>query len=86
MLKRIISLFLVCICLLSAAVTCFYAEGEEEAIEEETVEETEEPTEAPTEPPTEPPKPNPKKLGYAAYAKKLDETVYTYTDLGSTYT
>ena len=86
MLKRIISLFLVCICLLSAAVTCFYAEGEEEAIEEETVEETEEPTEAETEPPTEPPKPNPQKLGYAAYAKKLDETVYTDTDLGATYT
>ncbi len=86
MLKRIISLFLVFVCLLSVAVTCFYAEGEEEAAEEETIEETEEPTEAPTQPPTEPPKPNPKKLGYAAYAKKLDETVYTDADLGATYT
>lgn len=56
-------------------------------MEEETEEEeTEAPTAAPTQPPTEPPKPDPKKLGYAAYVKKLDETVYTDTDLGATYT
>ena len=55
-------------------------------MEETEEEETEAPTVAPTQPPTEPPKPNPKKLGYAAYAKKLDETVYSDTDLGATYT
>ena len=51
-----------------------------------TVEETEAPTQPPTHPPTEPPKPDAKKLGYAAYAKKLDETVYRDNDLGATYT
>lgn len=80
--------------------TCFYADeeeapAEEEVVEEETEapteapteEETEEPTEAPTQPPpTEPPKPNAKKMGYAKYAAKLDETVYRDTDLGATYT
>ena len=92
--KRLISLFLILVLLTSAAMICCYADEEdgqeiaaEEETEEVTEEETEEPTEAPTQPPpTEPPKPNPKKLGYAAYAKKLDETVYTDTDLGATYT
>ena len=77
----------------SVTVTCVYADeedGEELAVEEvlaeeETEEETEASTEAPTQPPTEPPKPDPNKLGYAAYAKKLDETVYTDSDLGATY-
>lgn len=68
----------------------FYADEDtdgEVVMEEETEEEeTEAPTAAPTQPPTEPPKPNAKKMGYAAYAKKLDETVYTDTDLGATYT
>ena len=91
MIKRIISLLLVCFLLLSVAVTCFYADEEEVIeeeviVEEETEEETEEPTVAPTQPPTEPPKPDAKKLGYAAYAKKLDETVYNDTDLGAVYT
>lgn len=86
-LKRIISLFLALIVVSSVAVTCFYADEEDAAQEEETMEEeTEAPTQAPTQPPTEPPKPDPKKLGYAAYVKKLDQTVYTDSDLGATYT
>ena len=91
-LKRIISLLLVFILISSLTAVCIFAD-EEEVVNEEGVvveeteeEETEAPTAAPTQPPTEPPKPNPKKLGYAAYAKKLDETVYTDTDLGATYT
>ena len=52
-----------------------------------TEEETEEPTEAPTQPPpTEPPVPHPSWMGYAKYAAKLDETVYSDSDLGATYT
>ncbi len=86
MVKRIISLLLCLICLSSVALVCAYAEGEEELIEEETeMEETEPPTEKPTQPPTEPPKPSAKRLGYAAYAKKLDETVYSESDLGAKY-
>ncbi len=101
-LKRIISLFLVLIMLCSVSLVCSYAdeEAEQEVVAEEepteeptqapteppTEEETEPPTQAPTHPPTEPPKPDAKKLGYAAYAKKLDETVYRDSDLGATYT
>ena len=81
--KRIISLFFVLICLTSVFVTGFYAEGEAE--ENEMTEETEAPTQKPTMAPTEPPKPSASKLGYAAYAKKLDETVYKDTDLGAVY-
>ena len=87
-LKRLISLFLVLILLLSLTATCFYADEEaaQEVVEEETEEPTEE-TEAPTQPPpTEPPKPDPKKLGYAKHAATLDETVYRDSDLGATYT
>nr|WP_316614248.1 type I pullulanase [uncultured Ruminococcus sp.] len=72
----------------SLTATCFYADEEaaQEAAEEETEVPTEE-TQAPTQPPpTEPPKPDPKKLGYAKYAAKLDETVYRDSDLGATYT
>lgn len=39
----------------------------------------------PTAAPTEPPKPDPEKIGYAAYAKQLDKTVYTKA-LGALYT
>ena len=90
-LKRIISLFLTFVLISSFAVMSFYADEEEVVeeivMEEETEEEeTEAPTAAPTQAPTEPPKPDPKKLGYAAYAKKLDETVYSDADLGATYT
>ena len=68
-----------------------YADEEEEAAAEVTEEATEEeetepPAEAPTQAPTEPPKPSAKKLGYAGYAQKLDETVYKDVDLGATYT
>ena len=108
-LKRVISLILALLMLLSVTAPCFYADEEgqpaeqeaEEVVEEEpaeappteppteapTEEETEEPTEEPTKPPpTEPPKPDPRKLGYAKYAAKLDETVYRDSDLGATYT
>lgn len=81
--KRIISLFFVLICLSSAVVTCFNAEGEAE--DTAMTEQTEAPTQKPTMAPTEPPKPSAAKLGYAAYAKKLDETVYRDTDLGAVY-
>ncbi len=86
--KRLISLFLALILVFSLTATCFYAD--EEAAQQVAEEETEVPTEetqAPTQPlPTEPPKPDPKKLGYAKYAAKLDETVYRDSDLGATYT
>lgn len=88
--KRIISLFLIFVLVCSVAGTCFFADEEDSdeaiAVEETEEEETEEPTEAPTQPPTEPPKPTAKKLGYEAYAKKLDQTVYRDADLGATYT
>ena len=97
MYKRIISLFLALICLFAVSVNVFFADEEyvddgyvddeyydeeDEDMEEETEEETEKPTEAPT----EPPKPDPIKLGYTAYVKKLEQTVYSDTDLGAVYT
>jgi len=62
-LKRVISLFLVLVCLSFAAVTCFYADEEQvqeevvvvEEAPENVVEVIEEPTPEPTEPPTEEP-------------------------------
>ena len=105
--KRVFSLFLALIMIISLTATCFYAVEEEEVVEEAVVEEepepteppteppteaptekeTEEPTEAPTQPPpTEPPVPHPSWMGYAKYAAKLDETVYSDSDLGATYT
>ena len=95
--KRVISLFLVLICLSFSVVTCIYAEGEEEqqevvvveevpqVVEEVTEPPTEAPTQKPTQPPTEPPNPTPQLLGYQGYAKKLDETVYKDGDLGASY-
>lgn len=102
LLKRIISLFLAFVLIASVTATVVFADEEEaaeeeaaeetmaeeteEVTEEVTEEETEAPTVKPTQAPTEPPKPDAKKLGYAAYAKKLDETVYKDVDLGATYT
>lgn len=76
--KRLISLLLAMICLLSVSASIFFAA---EAPEEEEVE----PTVPATVAPTKPPKPSPSALGYAAYAKKLDETV-TDEELGAAYT
>ena len=83
--KRAFSLLLALLILLSvmsifvSAADIYEDEGEdEEFIEEET--ETVKPTVAPT----EAPKPSVEKLGYAAYAKKLDETTYQDT-LGAIY-
>ncbi len=68
-------------------VPCFYAEGEENSAEDTAMtDETEEETKKPTQAPTEPPKPTAEELGYSAYVKTLDKTVYSDKDLGAVYT
>ena len=71
--------------LLSCAALCVSAADllEDEAEDDEYSEEETE-TVKPTAAPTEAPKPSVEKLGYAAYAKKLDETTYQDT-LGAIY-
>ena len=70
--KRIISLTIVLLIIISSAALSVNAAGE-------GVEPTVNPTEAPTEP-----RPSPAKLGYAAYAAELDKTV-TKDELGAIY-
>ena len=88
MMKRVISLLLVLFCLSMTVATSIHAVGEDEEVPQvqENLTPTEEPTQGPTQAPTEPPKPSAKRLGYAAYAKVLDQTVYSRSDLGATYT
>ena len=72
--RRIVSLLLVAVVLCSVMISASAAADPYEEVES---------TVKPTEPPTIP-RPDPKKLGYAAYAKKMDETVYT-GQLGAIY-
>ena len=75
--KRILSLILAVILLIAAVPTTVLAADAPGTQEVETVK--------PTAAPTEAPKPSPKELGYAAYVKKLDATVYN-GELGAIYT
>ncbi len=94
--KRIISLLLVLFILCTVTCVGFDAVGENQTEGGETVQNPQDivenvdgatvsPSEIPTQPPTEPPL-HPSAYGYKGYAEKLEQTIYTDTDLGVTYT